>query len=131
MPVAILGRTAAVEAAAPKIQREGMGAIRRLAGAARFAVAAGEVGHHHVVADAEVLHIGTDRLDHTRSFVAENHRQRAREVLVAHDQVGMAHPAGHHPHQHLIGAWRLQLNLFHQEATAFFPDHRCFGAAQV
>src|SRR5439155_6920792 len=50
----------------------------------------------------------TDRLDHTRTLVPEDRRQRHGQVAVDHVQVAVADAARPQAHEHLVGAWCAQ-----------------------
>ena len=80
----------------------GIQAGRRLAGGAAGACAAShdEAGHH-VVADADVAHVWTDRLDNASPFVAEDHGSGAMERAIEIVIVAVAQPGGNGSHQDL------------------------------
>jgi hypothetical protein len=76
---------------------------------------AGAKAHRHAVADPHLRHRRAHRLDHARTLVAEHRGQRHRVPLVADDQVGVADPAGRHPHQQLVAAQLVDLELLDRE----------------
>jgi hypothetical protein len=83
-----------------------------MVGAARFAFAAIGKRDHHLVADRQIGHAGTQLGDDPRPFMPADHRIRqAREIPVAGVQIGVAHAAGDDPHQHLAGARRRQIEI--------------------
>jgi hypothetical protein len=54
--------------------------------------------HHqagdHVIADGNVAHVGTNRLNHAGTLVAKNHGERANEHTIEHMCVAMAQAGG-------------------------------------
>ena len=55
-----------------------------------------------MVAALDLAYSGTDALNDTSAFVAEDYRQGDRIHLVADDNVGVAHSGRDDPHQHLV-----------------------------
>ena len=58
--------------------------------------------------------------------MAQQDRSGGREYAVAGDDVGMAQAGGDDLHQHLIGARRIQFEMFVDEGTTRFADHGGF-----
>ena len=77
-----------------------------------------------MIADGEVGHRSADSLDDTGTLVTvdlwsaeELGRQFTRQ------QVGVAHPSCHHPHEHFVVAWFLEAQLFDREWGVAGPHH--------
>jgi hypothetical protein len=77
-----------------------------------------------VVAALEPLHAGPDLGHHAGAFVAEHDRHRhALPGAVGSVQAGVADAAGRHPHQHLAGPRRLELELLDREWLALLEQN--------
>jgi hypothetical protein len=77
--------------------------------------AGGHEHHHDVVADREVVHVLTERLDHAGGLVSERHRHRPRPVAVDDGKIGVTQPGRADPHQHLAPTGRVQRQLRDRE----------------
>jgi hypothetical protein len=65
--------------------------------------------HQHMVAGLALSHTGADLFDDPCSFVPQNLRQRNRDMLKLHRQIGMADSAGMDPDPNLAGTRCLKL----------------------
>ena len=73
------------------------------------------VAEHHVIAWHQRPDPRADGFDDARAFVPQHGGQRHRIVLVADDQVGMAHARRDDTYQHLVVHRRAQAGRFQQE----------------
>jgi hypothetical protein len=74
----------------------------------------------------EDVHAGTDRLDDTRCLVAQDHRERRRELAVYEMQVRMADTAIADPDPHLTDVRILDLDVVDDHQTAaILLQQRC------
>jgi hypothetical protein len=64
-----------------------------------------------VVTALEAGDPGTECIHDASTLMPEDGRQGCRVPLVAHDHVGVADPAGDHPHPHFTGARLVQAEL--------------------
>jgi hypothetical protein len=58
-----------------------------------------------VIADVNVLNVGTDGLDDSRTLVTEDHRPRPVQGAIEIVIVAVAQPCGDGPHQNLASYW--------------------------
>ncbi len=94
--------------------------------AARTATAArGNEREHDVVASLQALDPVPHFADDPRRFVAEDDRQRLREIAVDHVHVACTHAAGGHLDQHLSGLRRSKLDLANVDGLARAPEDGC------
>ncbi len=100
----VMQRLAAIEPRAAKVQRHEMRAIIRLSIQARVAFAACGETQDDMVALYQIGYISADRFDDPCALVAQHERQRRRNVLIAHRDVGVTQPCRDNAHQHLVGA---------------------------
>src|SRR6185436_19401984 len=73
-----------------------------------------------MVADGELRHARSDRLNDPSPLVAENRRQRRIIIAVPSVQVGLAHPARDDPYQQLVRPRISQVQRFDAEASRPF-----------
>ena len=74
-----------------------------------------DIGQDHRLADRQPSHTGTNRLDVTRTFMAEHNRVGRWPVGLAHRQIGVAHPGSHELHPNLASAGLFYLDLLQSE----------------
>ena len=96
-------------------------AARRVTTPARPAAPAGLVGKHHMVAGLDSLHRLADSFHHAGAFVPQH--DRAGSAAIAEINVGMANPAGHHAHQHLVIARTFHFQALDLQWAARRPQH--------
>lgn len=90
-------------------------------------MAAGVIAQHHVVTHLDVADLGSDRLDHTRTLMAQHHGGWHVEAVTHHD-IGVTDADAGNPHAHLELARRRDLDRFHLERLAQLANHGCLGS---
>ena len=93
---------AALLIGAAEIASEKFDTISRPARHTLLADAAMPVAEHHMVARLQSPHFGTHGFHNAGAFVPQHGRQGHGVILVAHNQIGVAHAGGHDFHQHFI-----------------------------
>jgi hypothetical protein len=77
-----------------------------------------------MVADGDVLNIGTDRFDDTGTFMAQDEGQRDRIMLITHMKIGLTDTARDHSDENLAGARRIQIDAPDLKASTCFKNDR-------
>lgn len=85
-----------------EIASEKFDTISRPARYTLLADAAMPVAEHHMVARLQSPHFRAHGLHNAGAFVPQHGRQGHGVILVAHNQIGVAHAGGHDFHQHFI-----------------------------
>ena len=92
----------------------------------RLALAArGHEREHDVVARPDALDPGARVDDHAGGLVAEDERERLREVAVDDVQVARADAARRDPDQRLAGVGRLELDVLDPDRLSRLPENGC------
>ena len=99
-------------------------------GARAAAAAAWDKHQHDMVPGFEVGHAIADRLDDSRRFMAERHRNGARARAVDHRQVRMAEARGRHLYEDLAAAGRGQVEFGNLERLRLRVRRREAGLAK-
>lgn len=103
-------------------QRARVVAVGRVPEPALLAVAAVVRREQHPVPRPHAAHPGAGFLDHSRALVAEDDREVHRRLAQPGRLVGVADPAGLHPHQDLFLAQVVELKILQGQRPARLPD---------
>lgn len=108
-----------------KVMRIKVLAKRRMAFVAGMAVITIKERQHHMVAHVNGRDLVSNRLDHTRPFVAKNDGMGHRENLITGDHVRVAHAGGNDAHAHFVDAHFLERYFLNDKGATFLADDCC------